>query len=299
MRDPATTVLRDGNGFGPENGTVLIGKDGRERVIESSAAPIRNDRGGITGVVLIFRDVTERRTKQKLERQTEELRRVNDELSRFAFVVSHDLREPLRNISVFSEMLANSTLDRPHAQMAIKNIVTGVHNMSTLLQGLLDYSHIRASEQPPASSVNMNEILRTAITNLQTLIQETGAEVTGGYLPSVPGHETQLLQLFQNLISNAIKYRSDEPPQIWIKAVSHGDEWVFGVRDNGIGIDEKHHEAIFGAFKRLHGKSIPGTGLGLSICRKVVENHGGHIWVESQRGRGSEFFFTLPIAPAH
>jgi PAS domain S-box-containing protein len=296
LRSPAQAVLHEGRTLGLSNNTILIAKDGRERTIENNAAPIRNDLGIITGVVIIFRDVTEQHAKKKLEHQAEELRRVNDELSRFAYIVSHDLREPLRNISIFSELVASHSQDRPHVQTAVKNIVDGVHRMGGLLQALLDFSRIGGGEQTPTQTCDMNEILQAALTNLRTQIQETEAEITSDPLPSIPGHETQLLQLLQNLISNAIKYRSSAPPSIQIHVKPHEHEFVFSVRDNGIGIDSKHHESIFGIFKRLHNKDIPGTGVGLAICSKVVEIHGGHLWVESQRGKGSEFFFTLPMA---
>jgi light-regulated signal transduction histidine kinase (bacteriophytochrome) len=129
---------------------------------------------------------------------------------------------------------------------------------------------------------------------LQATIGETGAQVSSGYLPSIVGYEAQLSQLFQNLIGNAIKYRSERPPRVYISAEKHGHEWIFKVRDNGIGIAPEYYKTIFGVFKRLHGKETPGTGIGLAICSKVVEHHGGRIWVESKFGEGSEFCFTLP-----
>jgi PAS domain S-box-containing protein len=298
LPSPAQTVLHEGRIVGHSNNTMLIAKDGRERTIETNAAPIRNDLGAITGVVIIFRDVTEHHAKKRLEHQAEELRRINEELSRFAYIVSHDLREPLRNISIFSELVASHCQDRPHLQTAVKNIVDGVHRMGGLLQALLEFSRIGGGEHTPTHPCDMNEILKSALTNLRTQIQETEAEITSDPLPSIPGHETQLLQLLQNLISNAIKYRSHAPPSIQIHVKPREHEFLFSVRDNGIGIDAKHHESIFGIFKRLHNKDIPGTGVGLAICSKVVEIHGGHLWVESKKGHGSEFFFTLPMAPA-
>jgi signal transduction histidine kinase len=164
------------------------------------------------------------------------------------------------------------------------------------LNDLLAYSQAGASDEQSPEIVRTEEVVGKALENMRAAIEETGAEIVCEPLPEVLGHETQLVQLFQNLISNAIKYRGRERPQVRISARSSGQRFVFSVRDNGIGIPPEYQQAIFGVFKRLHGKEIPGTGIGLAICSKVVEQHGGRIWVLSEPGQGAEFLFTLPPA---
>jgi PAS domain S-box-containing protein len=297
VENPTSKVLREGRTVGLANHTLLIARDGRERSIDDSAAPIRNSQGQILGVVLIFRDVTERRdTERQLRIQTTELRRTNDELSQFAYAISHDLREPLRNVHNFSELLVRE-YEQPsnsNAQAYAKYVLDGVSRMEMLLNDLLVYSQMGPAQEQARRETNTGEIVRKTLETLRATIYESQAEITSDHLPTVLGHEAQLSQLFQNLISNAIKYRSDSPPRIHVRAHKQNHEWVFSVRDNGIGIAPEYHKMIFGVFKRLQGKDIPGTGIGLAICSKVVELHGGRIWVESQSGEGSEFFFTIP-----
>jgi PAS domain S-box-containing protein len=300
VENPATKVLREGSVVGLANHTLLITKDGKERSIDDSGAPIRVNSGEITGVVLVFRDVTERRAEERqFQAQAQQLRRTNEELNQFAYAVTHDLREPLRNIINFSELLLREYKGRldSEAQTYTKYIVEGVQRMETLLNDLLAYSQAGARPEASVARVDTNDALKKALDNLKVAIAESGAIITSDYLPAVSGHDGQLVQVFQNLVSNAIKYRSGEPPRVQIRAQRNEHEWIFTVRDNGIGIPPEYERTIFGLFKRLHGREIPGTGIGLAICSKIIERHGGRIWVRSQPTEGSEFFFSLPVAP--
>lgn len=298
VENPATRVLREGTVVGLANHTLLITKEGEERSIDDSGAPIRVNSGDISGVVLVFRDVTQRRHEEKQRQaQAQDLRRANDELKQFAYAVTHDLREPLRNIINFSQFLQRALESGSEAetQKSINFIVEGAQRMEMLLNDLLAYSYAGGSEA--AALVDMNEALTRALSNLGVAISEAGAVVNSDYLPSVFGNEGQIVQIFQNLIGNAIKYRSDVPPRVEIRAQKQEREWIFSLRDNGIGIEPEYQELIFGMFKRLHSKEIPGTGMGLAICSKIVERHAGRIWVNSKPGEGSEFCFSLPIRP--
>ncbi|HET8549607.1 MAG TPA: ATP-binding protein, partial [Bryobacteraceae bacterium] len=177
----------------------------------------------------------------------------------------------------------------------IRYMVDGVQRMHVLLNDMLAYS--RVTNEPsnrPFTHCNLEQVVATALANLETAIKESEAEVTRDELPTVLGDETQLTQVFQNLIANAIKYRSEARPRVHISARANDAEWVFGVRDNGMGIEPKYHERIFGIFKRLHGKEKPGTGMGLAICKRIIERHGGRIWVHSMPGDGALFQFTIP-----
>jgi PAS domain S-box-containing protein len=297
VENPATKVLREGIIVGLANHTLLITKDGHERSIDDSGAPIRVGPRGISGVVLVFRDVTERRSDER-ERQAQalELRRANEELSQFGYAVAHDLREPLRNVVNFSELLVRVLKgdSKGDAQTSIKYIVEGVQRMEMLLNDLLAYSQTSASQES-RTLVDTNEALKQALDNLKAAIAETGAVITSDYLPPVLGYDAQMVQVFQNLISNAIKYRSEATPRIQIRAQKNEHDWTFSVRDNGIGIRPEYHAMIFRLFKRLHGREIPGTGMGLAICTKIIERHGGRLWVSSQPAEGSAFFFSLPL----
>jgi PAS domain S-box-containing protein len=297
VENPATKVLREGKIVGLANHTLLIAKDGNERSIDDSGAPIRVNTGEVSGVVLVFRDVTEHRAEERHRHaQAVQLRRTNDELNQFAYAVTHDLREPLRNVLNFSQFLLRAVKDgsETDAQTSITYIVEGVQRMEMLLNDLLAYSQA-AGSQEAAAAIDMNQALNSALENLKATIAESGALVTNDYLPPVLGNHAQIVQVFQNLVSNAIKYRSDAIPRVEIRARKNEQEWIFSVRDNGIGIQKEYQESIFGLFKRLHGREIPGTGMGLAICSKIIERHGGRLWVSSQPDEGSEFFFSLPV----
>ena len=237
-------------------------------------------------------DITERKEAE------EELQRANEDLNQFAFAASHDLQEPLRMITSYSQLLVKGytgQLDE-QASMCVNYITDGTQRMRDLLADLLAYTQVTAEGLEPAAFIDLNVIFQKAVANLSAAIEETQAVVSSEPLPLVRGEEAHFLQLFQNLIGNAIKYRGNAAPQVRVSAAKTEGFWRVAVTDNGIGIDPEYHQRIFGVFKRLHGKTIPGTGIGLAICQRVVERYGGRIWVESQVNGGSTFFFTLPLA---
>jgi light-regulated signal transduction histidine kinase (bacteriophytochrome) len=237
-----------------------------------------------------------RRAEQLLAHYAEDLKRSNAELEEFAYVASHDLQEPLRMVSSFTQLLGKryqGKLDQD-ADDFITYAVEGATRMQRLLQDLLAYSRVGTRGKPLAPT-DCNVIFDQARTNLLTALEESGAQVGSGPLPTVQGDEVQLIQLFQNLLANALKFRGEQPPVIQVSAQEDDGAWRFAVRDNGIGIAPAHQERIFMIFQRLHRRSeYPGTGIGLAICKKIVERHGGRLWVESEEGRGTTFFFTIP-----
>lgn len=237
-----------------------------------------------------------RRTQKELEETITKLKISNAELEQFAYVASHDLQEPLRMISSFAQLLERRYKDQldNDANDYIGFVVDAAHRMKELIDDLLAFSHLN-TEFREFKVINMSESLKEALSNLQTLIEENNAEITCVPLPAIKGDPSQIRQLFQNLIVNAIKFNDKKLPCIHISVQDSGDFWKFGVSDNGIGIVSELQEKIFDVFKRLHTREeYPGTGMGLAICKKIVERHGGRIWVESEPGNGSTFNFTIP-----
>lgn len=241
-----------------------------------------------------------RRLNGELERRvrerTEELVRANDELRQFGYAASHDLREPLRTVASYVQLLArrySNTLDAEGREF-MGYVTDSVHRMDGLLSDLLAYSHQLNVRHQVMSKVDTEAVLEGVLMNLSSSIQESSTAITHDPLPEVESDFGQLGQVFQNLISNSIKYRGPEAPRVHISAEDGGDEWLFAFADNGIGIEPRYHEQIFGIFKRLHGREVPGTGIGLALCKRIIERHGGRIWVESEAGKGATFKFTLP-----
>jgi signal transduction histidine kinase len=231
-----------------------------------------------------------------LVKQAEDLGRSNVDLQQFAYIASHDLQEPLRMISIYSQIVGDRYRGRldGEADEFLKIIINGVRRMDTMIRDLLSYSRAVHAAAIDTESFSAGYAVDTAIANLETAIEESGALIQYGALPEVVHNRAQLVQLFQNLISNSVKYRGDEPPVVKISAVRDGQDWIFSVKDNGLGIDPEHGNTVFDPFKRLHGREYPGTGVGLAICRRIVERHGGRIWVESEARRGANFSFTIP-----
>jgi light-regulated signal transduction histidine kinase (bacteriophytochrome) len=219
-------------------------------------------------------------------------------LEQFAFAAAHDLQEPLRMMTSYTQLLARHfpVMDGAASEY-MEHVISAAKRMSLLLQDLLAYTETTRESALPAEPVELNAVFDQAVAVLAQVIAETGAVVTREDLPIVRGRETNYMQLFQNLLGNALKYRRmDTALKIHAFCERRGAQWMIGVEDNGIGIDAKYHEQIFGVFKRLHGRSIPGTGMGLAICQRVIERAGGTIWVESQAGAGARFCFTVPGA---
>lgn len=245
----------------------------------------------------VARDVTEeKRALESLEQHARDLARSNAELEQFAYIAAHDLREPLREVSLFVQLLRKRCAGRlgEDADELIQGAVDGAARMFGLIDGILAYSRVGKIDNP-SGMVDCNDLLREAQLNLRGTLEQAGAAVEAAPLPVVSGHRSQLLSLFQNLIENGVRYRGSAAPRIQVMAEPRGHDWVFSVSDNGIGIDREHYEKIFRIFHRLERRQGPGgTGIGLAIAKKVVEAHGGKIWVESDVGKGSTFYFTIP-----
>jgi two-component system, chemotaxis family, CheB/CheR fusion protein len=260
------------------------------KVMLLNASEIFNPNAQARTILLAIEDTTDRKHAE------EALRTTNAELQHFAYALTHDLQEPLRMVVNFSELLAEEYRGKlgKDADRYISYSVQGALRIEALLKALLAYWEVSERERGTLVAIDCGAVLATTLFNLETVVAESGAVVTSDHLPTVVAEEVLLMQLFQNLISNSIKYRSKETPRIHVSAERDGEGWRFAVLDNGIGIDKQDAGRVFGMFKRLHGSDIPGTGIGLAICKKVVERQGGRIWLESEPGRGATFKFTIP-----
>jgi PAS domain S-box-containing protein len=283
----------------------VLGVDGRYHWILARGVPLRDERGHITSWAGINLDIDQLKANEEGLRANERellaanlaLVRANDDLNQFAFAASHDLQEPLRMITSYSQLLVKGFQGEMHgdAPLYLNFIREGTKRMRNLLADLLAYTQLSSEKnRSPLDLIDLNRVCAQAIDNCKNAIEESQAVVICDPLPAVPGHETHFLQLLQNLIGNAIKYRGAQPPKIRISADETIGVWRLTVADNGIGIDPQYHQKIFGVFKRLHSKEIPGTGIGLAICQRVVDRYGGRIWVESQLSQGATFCCTLP-----
>jgi PAS domain S-box-containing protein len=278
--------------------TVRQTKDGRRVNVSLTVSPIVDSQGKVIGASKIARDITERKLMEaELERKTERLAQANAELLQFAYVASHDLKEPLRAIQAFTELFLRQHQDPlPEAEREwLSEVVKAATRMNAMIAGLLTYSR-QGDDASQFEQVDMRDVVEWAIANLpkDTAGSEARIECDLASLPQVPGNKIALIQIIQNLLSNALKFRGPAPPHIRITVENRDGYWVFAVTDNGLGIDPSYFDWIFTIFRRLHGNEYPGTGIGLAICKKIVENHGGKIWVESEPGRGSTFLFSIP-----
>jgi PAS domain S-box-containing protein len=270
-------------------------KSGEMRWLRNSNKPVfAGDR--VVGVRGLFSDVTQhKQAEARLKETMADLERSNAELERFAYVASHDLQEPLRMVSSYTQLLEKRYKDKLDADAHdfISFAVEGAKRMQNLINDLLTYSRV-GTRGKPFEPTDCEAVFDAAIANLSVAINENKAKVSHDPLPVVMSDEGQLVQLFQNLIGNAIKFHGKRPPRVHVSAKPDGDKWVFSIKDNGIGIDPQYFERIFIIFQRLHGEGYPGTGTGLAIAKRIVERHGGRIWIESAPDKGSTFYFTIP-----
>ncbi len=304
VENPVSKALREGQVVGLANHTILTARDGRATPIDDSAAPIRDAEGNTIGVVLVFRDVGERRELERREKEAAEavakhaklLERTNAELQQFGFAATHDLREPLRTISIYTELIERESGEHLNGNSAeyLRSVAAAARRMNQLVDSLMEYSQAGEVADRTLQPVEMNGILDVTLKSLNSAIEDSGAVITRDSLPTILGDKMHLEQLIQNLVGNAIKYRGEAPPRIHIGAEQRGKEWLFSISDNGEGIAPQFQAQVFGLFKRLHGQENPGSGIGLAICKRIIERHGGRIWLESEAGNGSTFYFTLP-----
>ena len=294
-------------GFVTDYPLTIRHRDGHLTDVLYNAIVYKDPRGNVAGVFAAARDITEKKIAEaELEKyrlnlenlvrqRTDDLMRSNKDLEQFAYVASHDLQEPLRAVAGFVELLRRSVGNSLDSKAAgyMEFAVDGAKRMQLLINGLLEYSRVGQEEKHEKTSARA--ALDAAVKYLRTAIEESGAEVAVDELPAVYFDSTQLTQLFQNLLGNAIKFRGKGNPRIHIGAKRENDGWQFAVSDNGIGIEPEYADRIFLIFQRLHGRAdYPGTGIGLAICKKIVEHHKGRIWVESKPGEGATFYFTIP-----
>lgn len=278
--------------------TQRVRKDGSVMDVSLTISPIIGPDGEIIGASSIGRDITViKEAERQLQSYARDLKLRNEELEQFAYVASHDLQEPLRMVASYVQLLKRRYEGRldADADEFIHYAVDGASRMQVLINDLLAFSRV-STRGKPFEETDTGILMEQTLRNLKIQIEENGAEVTCGPLPAVVADASQLSQVLQNLISNAIKFHGSEPPRVHVAARQDGNEWVFSVKDNGIGIEPRHFDRIFVIFQRLHSKAeYPGTGIGLAICKRIVERHGGRIWVSSEPGEGSTFFFTIPI----
>jgi PAS domain S-box-containing protein len=278
--------------------TIRVRKDGSLLNISLTISPVKDAEGHVVGASKVARDITKRLQQEEAIRAANSaLRRANADLQQFAYSASHDLQEPLRMVAAYSELLQKRFGGQlgETADEYIRYIVQGASQMEALLGALRTYMRVSKTEREPDNEVDAEAVLEKALASLEVAIKDSGAAVIRTALPRVRMFEFQLQQVFQNLIGNAIRYRGSDAPRINVAAEQRGHEWLFSVQDNGIGIEPQFKEQIFGIFKRLHNSAeYPGAGMGLAICKRVIERAGGRIWVESEPGSGSTFFFTVP-----
>ena len=295
VRQSISQTLRSGSNYQLEYRIVRM--DEEVRWIADRGQVLLDELGQRVGLAGVCWDITRTKTmEQEIADRAQELARSNADLQRFAYVASHDLKEPLRNVCAFSQLLARQICGRLDAEeLEMLSLITrGAKRMTELIDSLLAYSQVSSNRDVLLVEANAEDLLAQALENLQLSIEQTHTEVEHDPLPTLRCAPLEIVQVLQNLIGNAIKYSGNSPPRIHLSAEHSGNDWVFKVRDNGIGINPRYHNQIFAAFKRLHGQEYSGTGVGLAICKAIVEKHRGSIGVESEDGKGATFHFSVP-----
>ena len=286
-------VKKNGN-FSGEVGHIT--KNGTIFPTFMSTTLLRDEKDKPYGMLGIARDITEsKKAEEKLKETVEHLKRSNEELEQFAYIASHDLQEPLRSVASFTQLLQRRYKDKldKDANEFIQFAVDGATKMQNLIKDLLLFSRV-GTRGKPFIETDMNLILKDVLNSLSQSIKDAKAEITYDHLPIILADNSQMMQILQNLISNAIKFHGDDTPRIHITGKKKANEWVFSVKDNGIGIDPDYYDKIFIIFQRLHkAAEYRGTGIGLAVCKKIAQRHGGKIWVSSKPGKGATFYFTI------
>jgi signal transduction histidine kinase len=296
--DEITALAGGASTFASE--VVAFTLAGDRRLVQMNVSLLPTEGDDWSQVIVAFTDLTERRRlEQSLRRANEMLQRVNTDLEQFAYAAAHDLREPLRTIALYTQLLQKQQPEKlgPTAQTALTYIVQNAVRMDTLLSDLLTFAQaIEPHDSSQCSPINPSAIVEEVLSSIAGAIEEAGARISvSKELPAVAVRAGHLRQLFQNLLANAIKYRSpDRAAEVFVTGTEQDSETVFCVSDNGIGIRPEYHNRIFGIFKRLHSRQIQGNGIGLALCTKIVEQYGGRIWVESEINAGTKFWFSIP-----